>query len=416
MVRGGVGLFYDYFGGRNNTGVQGIPYSAAGDYSGAAANPYSLAVPVPVLSLGFPSRWANPATLTTSNLNESFTDEVLHTPLTRQYNLTFQYEFLPTWVVEAGFVGGSGINQEIATEANVAGIATPSNPINGLTTSTVANVAFRVPFLGYQPTGLLGPEFNGIYNYSSLQVTVRKQLSHGLTFQGAYTWSKDLSDQTTASAPPVFTNNTLYPGQEYGPTNFNRPQRFVFNYSWDIPSGNPNGLLGKVATGWTLSGVTVVQGGLPMTFNDARTGSIYGLVGYGRAQMCPGVTYSAISTSGSVESRLGGVSGGPGFFNNTGVFCGAPALGDGTDFGNSGVGILLGPGQFNFDVSMVKNTRVGGIRENAVLQFRAEFFNAFNHPQFGNPGTAVSSPATFGVITSDTVNPRLIQFAMKYQF
>src|SRR5258708_6465728 len=65
---------------------------------------------------------------------------------------------------------------------------------------------------------------------------------------------------------------------------------------------------------------------------------------------------------------------------------------------------------------MVKNTRVGGIRENAVLQIRAEFFNAFNHAQFGNPGTAVSSPATFGVITSDTVNPRLIQFAMKYQF
>ena len=418
VVRSGVGLFYDYFGGRNNTGVQGIPYSNPGDYSGAAANPYSLAVPVPVLQLGFPQRWANLSTLTTSNLNESYTDEVLHTPLTRQYNLTVQYEFLPTWVLEAGFVGASGINIEIPTELNVAGLASPSNPINGIPTNTVENVAFRVPYLGYQPTGLLGPVFDGVYNYSSLQLTVRKQFSHGLMLQGSYTRSKDLSDYagTSTSAPPVYTNDTLYPGQEYGRTTFNRPQRFIFNYSWDLPFGHPQGLLGKVAEGWTLSGVTVVQDGTPMTFNDARTGSIYGLTGYGRAEMCPGVTYGQIATSGSVESRLGGLSGGPGFFNSAGIFCSAPIIGDGTDFGNSGVGILLGPGQFNFDVAMVKNTRVGGIRENAVLQIRAEFFNAFNHPQFSNPGTTVSSPATFGVITSDTVNPRLVQFAMKYQF
>jgi hypothetical protein len=132
--------------------------------------------------------------------------------------------------------------------------------------------------------------------------------------------------------------------------------------------------------------------------------------------MCSGATYGSIATAGGVESRLGGASGGPGFLNNTGVFCGVPAIGNGTDFGNSGVGVLLGPGQFNWDASLIKNTRVGGIREDGMLQIRGEFFNAFNHPQFSNPGLAVSSPATFGVITSTTVNPRLIQFAMKYVF
>ena len=417
VVRGGVGIFYDYYGGRNNTGVQGFPYSAAGDYSGTASQPYSLVTPFPVLSLGYPQRWANPATLTGSNINNSFTDEVVHTPLTRQYNLTFQYEFLPTWVLDAGFVGSSGINQGIALNANVAALASPTNPVNGITTNTVQNVAFRVPYLGFQPTGLLGPEFPGIYNYSSLQATVRKQFSHGVTLQGAYTWSKDLTDQTAAaSSPPAFTNNPLQRANLYGPATFNRPQRFVFNYSWDLPFGHPKGMLGKVAEGWTVSGVTIVQDGTPVSFTDARGGTIYGLNGYGRAQMCPGATYGSIATSGGLESRLGGASGGSGFFNNSGVFCSVPAIGNGTDFGNSGAGIELGPGQFNFDASLVKNTRVGGIREAATLQIRAEFFNAFNHPQFSNPGVAVSSPSTFGVITSGTVSPRLIQFAMKYQF
>ena len=190
----------------------------------------------------------------------------------------------------------------------------------------------------------------------------------------------------------------------------------MVNYSWDLPFGHPAGFAGKLVQGWTVSGVTVVQGGTPLTLQRRQNRQHLWTIGYGRAQMCPGVNYSAIPTSGGIESRLGGASGGPGFFNNAGVFCGAPTIGNGTDFGNSGAGIELGPGQLNFDISLVKNTRVGGIREGAVLQLRAEFFNAFNHAQFSNPGTAVSSAATFGVITSDSVSPRLIQFALKYQF
>jgi hypothetical protein len=77
------------------------------------------------------------------------------------------------------------------------------------------------------------------------------------------------------------------------------------------------------------------------------------------------------------------------------------------------VGIVLGPGQFNWDISIVKLTK---FTERQALQFRTEFFNAFNHPQFNNPGGADSTPTTFGVITATSVNPRLIQFALKYLF
>ena len=84
-----------------------------------------------------------------------------------------------------------------------------------------------------------------------------------------------------------------------------------------------------------------------------------------------------------------------------------------TLFGNSGVGTILGPGQFNWDISLVKTTKITE-RQSVIL--RAEFFNAFNHAQFGNPALAIDSPATFGQITTTTVNPRLIQFALKYVF
>ncbi len=101
----------------------------------------------------------------------------MHTPLVRQYNITFQYEFFPTWVLEAGYVGASGINLvDTYHDANAAQLASPSNPINGQTTNTAANLQLRVPYLGYQPTGYQITSFDGIYNYNSLQITLRKQI------------------------------------------------------------------------------------------------------------------------------------------------------------------------------------------------------------------------------------------------
>ncbi len=141
------------------------------------------------------------------------------------------------------------------------------------------------------------------------------------------------------------------------------------------------------------------------------------------AQIAPGFTYANLVTPGGIEWRLGGVSGGPGYFNQAALTTipvvggnGTPGTGA-TGWGNTGAGIILGPGQFNFDASIVKSTRVGGIHENAELQFRTEFFNMFNHPQFNNPsGLNFSSAAAFGAITSTSVNPRLMQFALKYVF
>ncbi len=106
------------------------------------------------------------------------------------------------------------------------------------------------------------------------------------------------------------------------------------------------------------------------------------------------------------------------------AFCDAPAIGNGKDYGNSGVGIILGPGQFNWDIAILKRIR---ILEDHSIQFRTEFFNAFNHPNFGNPNANISSPGSFGKVSNTLApilgndsggpgDPREIQLALKFYF
>jgi len=462
VVRGGTGVFFDRVGGDRivYSVEQGNPYSATLDYN--SFNNQTLANPFPALPvLGtFSSRYANfsPACLANpavnfgvcnSNLNIPFLDEVLHTPLIRQYNLGIQYQFAPQWVLEVGYVGSSSINlMQMYHNNNTANLASAANPINGLTTNTTANVLYRVPYLGYQAVGVRGTAFDGYANYNSMQVTVRKQFSRGFSFQGAYTYSKTMTVEYNDVGNSNYAGNL---GQQYGPATFSRPQRFVANYSYDLPFGNHTGLLQKVVGGWNVSGVTVVQGGSPMTIADQTAGTLFGTsgtsqAGFGRVQIAPGMTYAQMATPGGDEQRLGGASGGPGWFNKS-AFVAPPAMSPtgtvynsipglsgqaqcaaanpgitcGTLYGNSGSGIILGPGQFNFDISILKTTP---IFERQTIQFRAEFFNAFNHPQFTNPnfgqGAIYALPnfaaGNFGQITSTSVNPRVIQLALKYIF
>jgi Carboxypeptidase regulatory-like domain len=431
VIRGGAGLFYDRVGSSKfvHAVEQGDPYALTLDYSGPGAVPYSLANPFPSTPLGFTPRYFDPATGKNSSLNAPFY-ETIHTPLTRQYNLGIQYEFLPRWVLEVGYVGSSGINQaNYNHNYNLARLASPSNPINGQTTNTATNAVYRVPYLGYQPIGVQGTEYDAVYNYNSIQATVRKQFSHGLTLQAAFTFSKDLTElqQCLVGCIGDGQTNSNDPSnlrQQMGPAAFSHPQRFVLSYNYELPFGHAQGALGKLTNGWSVSGTTIAQNGTPLTFNNSNAGTAFygganpanGEGGSSRAQLCNGQTYSSIKSPGGVESRLGGRSGGTGWIN-AGSFC-APLVApfspdNSTLFGNSGIGIILGPGQVNYDFSLLKITN---ITERQTVQFRAEFFNAFNHPQFGNPVTNQQTPATFGIIQGTSTNARVIQFALKYIF
>ncbi len=424
VLRGGFGYFYDRLGLNtiSAAATQGEPYaitvvqSGAANYYSTEAFPYGNPSP----ALAWTPRWVNFATGTSSNLSQVLVEQQIVTPLIYQWNLNTQYEFAHSWVLELGYVGTHGIHQYSGSrQINEAGLASPTNPINGITTNTVANASLRVPYLGFSPAGMSTAETKGDVKFNSLQATLRKQMSHGLTLQAAYTWSKSLNDFTNAANNSANSGDPNNFRQQYGPNPNYHPQRLALNYSWDLPLGHTEGLVGKLANGWNLSGVTIVQDGTPLSITDTRGGTIYGF-GAGpvtsRGQFCTGMGPANVATPGSVQQRLGGsILGGPGYFN-TAAFCPTPVIGNGTGFGDSGVGIILGPGQFNWDMSLVKTTQVGGLRENAALVFRAEFFNVFNHPQFNNPAVLDDSKSTFGQITSTSVNPRVIQFALKYIF
>ena len=444
VVRGGIGLFYDRVGSSKfvHAVEQGDPYAVTLDEAGPfAAAPYSLSNPFPSTPLAFTPRYFNPAyastcsiflALCTSDINQPFYSQV-HTPLSRQYNVGIQYNFAPSWVLELGFVGSSGINQaDYNHNYNTAFLASASNPVNGQTTTTTANTDARVPYLGYDPAGLQGTGYDGIYNYNSLQTTVRKQFSHGLTMQAAYTWSKNLT--TLNGDGQSNSNDASFLGQQYGPAYFAHPQRFILSYAYQIPFGHPsNSFLKKAAEGWMMTGSVLVQDGAPLTFTNTAGGSAYGTGGAGsgeggtaRSQLCPGVTYNGLLTSGGMTSRLGGSNSANGYFNQS-DFCAQPAIEpDGTTitsqaacptcatlFGSSGLGIINGPGNVNWDTSILKTTK---ITEKTTVQFRTDFFNILNHPQFAPPGVAQETPNTFGVITTTAVNPRIIQFALKFMF
>jgi hypothetical protein len=354
-------------------------------------------------------------------------------PTTYQWNTNVQYEFLPRWVVELGYVGTKGIHQGIiqGQPSNPASLAGPTNPLNcGLgsciTDNSTANLALRVPILGLSANNPNRDGSDVNYKFTSFQATVRKQFSKGLTLQGAYTYS----DAQISSWVGV---NQIFPIlSEYGPNPGYHPHRFALNYSYDLPFGKHRGVLGKVTEGWNISGVTIIQDGTPLTITDSRAGTIYGGIGTATAQLASGMTADNVATTGSIQQRLGayyntaafvapmGTAGSPA--GTSGSVCtaaGLPAASctSGTGYGNAGLGIITGPPQQNWDFNIAKSTVVGGLSENAALQFRAEFYNAFNHPQFGNPaGSNFNSLGTFGRITSMAVNPRLIQFALKYSF
>ena len=444
VIRGGAGYFYDRLSGNVGNGSQGISktgpsvgYPISGSPLATLATPWVLPglIAGPTGTAGFSPRWFVPATGASSNLSAPGVDENLTVPLTYEWNLNTQWEFLPKWVIELGYVGTHGIHQ--ASTSSISGtdgtaVAVPFNlaqlvgtgapcqscALTGVTTNTGAggNVNSRVPLIGIssKATEL---QTNSAYKYNSLQVTVRRQMTRGFQMQAAYTYGRALNQS------PQGINTYPYLINSYGLATYYRPQRLVLNYVWELPLGHQNGMLGKITEGWALSGVIQIQDGTPLTITDGNAGAVFGAPAglNATANYCPGVTSaSSILSSGSISSRVGnGLAGGSGYFvNSASVFCAMPTVGavngagGANGFGNVGFGTVLGPGQNNWDVSLSKAIK---IHENHNLMIRGEFFNLFNHPQFGIPDTGADS-GTWGQITKTSVNPRIIQFAVKYAF
>jgi hypothetical protein len=420
-VRGGYGIFNDRPIAFSTVGSSATAVPYAGPVGGAGTANYqaSLAIPFPSVESGWGSpRWVDFTSQASSNLNLRMLDENFSNPQTQKWNLEIQQQLPYNLILALGYAGAHSIHlQNTGHAINESMLASAANPVNGITVNTVKNAPLRVPYLGIAPNGLDDQETGASAKYNSLQATLMKQLSHGVQLQAAYTFSKTLSTVAIAPTPTsgmaMNSNDPLNARQQYGPSFAASPQRLSVNYSWELPYKGA-GTKGKLLGGWSASGMTIIQNGTPMTFSDNRGGSIYGNAGTSRAQFCPGMGVGNIATSGSVKDRLNA------FFNKS-AFCAPPAIWDGigtdqdndypTIYGNTSVGMILGPGQDNTDLSVNKSIAI----KESKMELRMELFNAFNHPQFSTPDTGVTDP-TFGEITSSSVNPRLIQFALKYSF
>ncbi|HEV2176849.1 MAG TPA: carboxypeptidase regulatory-like domain-containing protein [Terriglobia bacterium] len=311
------------------------------------------------------------------------------TPYNQQWSFSVQREIVPNTLLEVAYVGNTGTHLLGIFDENQATLA-------ARTAAPLANVNSVRPFVGYGPISVVAPQFSS--NYNSLQVSLNRRVSQGLTLGIAYTWSKTLTNTPTdRSSAPFDTYNFA---ADYGPADFSRNQIFVANYVYDLPFyRSQQGLTGRVLGGWELSGITTFESGFPTTifqFFDPFDSAFPGGIGIDPSVVTPR------------PDRLSNGAG-PGTvaqFINTAAF--TDSIGH---FGNSGRGIITGPGLNNWDLAAIKNVKLS---ERFRGQFRAEFFNAFNHVSFNSFNNFTDSSA-FGQLNGD-FEPRIIQFGLKLYF
>ncbi len=426
VLRGGYGIYYTRATGqpfiqlataRPFAALRQVAFPSPASFGLSFANPFGPEFTPPQFTPYSP----------TTQLVTSIVDPDYRPPRTQQWSLNLQTDLGTDFLLEVGYVGGRGDRLIYAHSLNQARLASPSNPIRGVTTNTAANVPLRVLIQGFTPGGLNDIDSTGTSRYHALEASVTKRLSKGLQFLAAYTFARAYNDAFVTDASGFgFSGNQNDRRANYGRDVFaNREHRFVLSYVYNLPGPKRfNAFVDNLLGGWSVAGVTTIQSGLPLSLFANNNSNAFGIIG-DRVQIAPGCSHADLVTSGSVTSRLGGVSGGPGYFNRVCInglnaTGGAPAFpliepGGGTNFGNSGVGIVTGPGQNNSDIAIIKRTPVGFLGEGGNIEFRTEFFNAFNHPQFANPASSASF-ASFGTLTATSVNPRIIQFGLKVNF
>src|SRR5438445_2213990 len=363
----------------------------------------------------------------------------------QQWNLNIQRELPAGFFVEVAYAGAHGVHlPQFNTNINqipdsfikqAAAQAAAGQPVTIAQFVPVANYPFSVNLPGSLAPGNLTqgqldrpfPQYTGLNLngqgccgsiYHSLQATARRRFAGGGTLLVAYTNAKLLATADTLTSwlegggtggvGQIQDWNNLKAEKSLASQDVS--QRAVISYVLDLPFGHGKkylsgleGVSDKLVSGWGIDGVPVFQWGCPLKISDGGSSA---LSAFGVGTLRPNVVAGCnTSASGSGGSKLNQ-------WFNTACFTAPPAF----SFGNEPRvdPSLRQDGVKNFDFSVFKRTTFGpGERMN--LEFRTEFFNIFNHPQFAAPNTTRAS-SNFGVVTSTLGNPRLIQFGLKFAF
>ncbi|MGH9899867.1 MAG: carboxypeptidase regulatory-like domain-containing protein, partial [Pyrinomonadaceae bacterium] len=342
----------------------------------------------------------------------------------QQWNVAVQRELMKNMVVEVAYAG-----------SKITHVGIPDTNINQLTVSQLAmgtTLLQRVtnPFFGQIPqSSSLGdptiplaqllkpfPRFTNIdfyrnnvgnTNYNALQAKLEQRFSHGLSFLVSYTRSKLIDEASSVFDASILTGpianapvtDSFNRKLERDLSNGDIPNVFVGSFTYDLPIGkgkrfNPDGITGKILSGFELAGVFTLQSGLPLAITQVTNFNAFAGFGTQRPNI---VANPNLPSSQQTTTQ----------FFNVAAFTVAPQF----TIGSSSRNPVRGPNYRNADVALIKRTYFG---ETRTLEFRAEVFNLTNTPPLGAPNAVLASPG-FGSITS-AGDPRVIQFGLKLNF
>lgn len=335
-------------------------------------------------------------------------------PYSEHYEFSIQRQIGANTVFTAAYVGNQGHRLVTSIEAN------PANPALCLFLSNPANLDPSSPQCGpfsETPSGgpyvtstgqvipsvrPLGPLFDtnpyvstvANSRYNSLQLSAN-HTAGSLTFLAGYTYSKCMDNASGLQD----STNPFNPRQSIALCNFDVTHNFVFSYNWLLPFDRfvSHRWAKTLIGGWSLSGITNFATGLPITLTENDDNALIGA----NAVPVDVPNYTPGHILGDTNPRHGNA------YFNTGLFT-PEALGV---LGNARRRFFHGPGLNNFDMALLKDTK---ITESKELQFRAEAFNIFNHAQFTNPSGEINS-SSFGVITNARA-ARVMQLGVKFLF
>jgi outer membrane receptor protein involved in Fe transport len=380
VIRAAYGVFYF-----NEQGIGGSTRLFINfPYSETYTDTCSSTVPCINLSSGIPE------TLSANNLPVVVYQPTPNlTPNMQQWNFTVERQISPTLVLRGAYVGSRGDHLNLNISENVA--------VPG-----AGAVPPRQPYPNYGTISAWEPR--GPSNYDALQLTAEKRMSYGLSFLAAYTWSKSLDEgaggNSSTGESRINIQNPRNLLADYGPSNYNFGQRFTLSEVYQVPFGhgrqflsNANRVVDGIAGGWQISSILTLQDGAPFSVSlssaTANTGTF---------------TRPNRICNGNLPSGQQSIH----EWYNIACFVNPPLY----TFGNTSRNPLLGPGLETWDVGADKDFR---ITERFRLQFRAEFFNMLNHPNFGLPNASIGSSAA-GTITGVLTNARQVQFALRLHF
>lgn len=394
VIRAGYGRFFAFYEIRTGDPLQvdyNLPFFFEPTFNSDGITPSPVNLTTGFTGLIDPNN-ATFAGVTSQDFNPE-------TPVYDQWNVDLEYQLPGQILISPAYVGTKGTHLQVLRDLNQ--IPTPQPTFD----PTLA--PFCDPIAG-QPGTCQFATFTSITNrgnstYHAFQLKAEKRTTHGLYFLSAFTYGKAINDQPEICCNSPWPQDSFNIRAEKGLADFDNRKRWVTSVDYELPVGkgrpflNQGGVLDAVLGGWHLGGIITFRSGFPFSpeigFDPSNTGS-------------PGLQRSNQIGNGHLANPT------PNLWFNINDFP-VPNCSNGC-FGNAGKNVLEGPGERTADLSLRK---VFNFTEQKNLEFRAEFFNALNHPVFQQPDPFITDgPGAAGVITGTVIPQRQIQFALKLHF